>query len=452
MTYAEAFDYLNTFLNWETTPLNATLPKHFNLERMTRLLDAMGNPHESLTVVHVAGTKGKGSTCAFIERALRETGLSTGLYAQPHLISPRERMIVSGRCVTELEFADLTRRFQPILEAHRETGSGRLTFFEIYTAMAFAHFAERQVDVAVIEVGIGGRLDATNVVSPRVSVIAPIGFDHLLALGSTLGKIALEKAGIIKHCCPVVVAPQTPEAMKVIRQVADEKNAPLIDASEIPTERLGIVNERERCHLGEFQGLRLRSLGAHQVSNAATALASLRVIQPDFPSLTDDAIRRGLEAARMHGRFQMSREICGDGSLRSIVLDAAHTGESAASLRQTLREVFPDEAIHFVVGMASDKDARRFAEALAPVAAEARLTRTPNNARAADPDALEEAWRSVGVKATQVPTVQDAFAQIFSEPIPGRVVCVTGSVHFIGYALETAMPNALNEFRREVNL
>jgi dihydrofolate synthase/folylpolyglutamate synthase len=452
MTYTEALAYLDTFLNYEKTALNADLPKHFNLRRVAALLAAMGDPHHAVPVVHVAGTKGKGSTCAFVSAVLREAGYRVGLFTSPHLVSPRERLQVGGACVAAGEFAELVRRARSVLDAHRATDNGRLTFFEVYTALAFRHFAEARADIAVLEVGMGGRLDATNVVIPVLSVITPIGLDHTAALGNTLGRIAREKAGIIKPGRPVVVAHQQPSARDAILQAAADRHAPVVEVDVAAgSEREGIWSGREHCHLHRgdcsLRDLSLRLVGAHQVANAATAFVALTELRRTGWRIPDVALRSGLDAAWAAARFQVGRGPGGS----VLVLDCAHTLESAQALSATLADFFGGRRVSLVVGMSADKNADAFARALSGMAAQVVVTRARTSSRSADPTALLEAWRhhcaDVSVAGSVEEAVERAVAKSAEQPL-----CVTGSVYLAGEALQSVASDHWSTLQQEVGL
>ena len=448
MNYADARRYLDTYLNYEKAPLNARVLRAFNLERVERVLEAVGSPHREVPAVHIAGTKGKGSTATFVYRILLAAGYRAGLYTQPHLVSPRERFQMCGACITQEQMGALLGELLPSFEEHRESELGRLTFYEVYTVMAFAYFAPAGLDVAVLEVGMGGRLDATNVVDPVVSVVTPVDIDHVDALGNTLEEIAGEKAGIIKPARPVVMGYQQPSAESVIRRAAAAVDAPLVDArAEIETTRVGARADADVC---SFRGpgiclddVRLRLVGAHQTQNAATAVSVALRLRDAGWSLPDAAIREGLQQARLHGRFQVTQ--LPDG--RRCVLDAAHTPGSGAALVRTLRETDSEEPITLVVGMSSDKDASGFAQALAPVASHVVLTRAESSPRAFDPEHLAGLFspycESLSVEQSLPAAVANA---------PGDTVCVTGSVYVVGDALRDVAPDAYSEFRREVGL
>ncbi len=445
MTYDDARQFLDALLNYETQPLNARLPRCFNLRRMEALMARLGNPHTDLRIVHVAGTKGKGSICAFAANILRAAGLNVSLYTQPHLVSPRERFQQNGRWISKKQFADLTAQVRPAVEAMRNSELGVITFFEAYTALFFLFARENGADAAVVETGMGGRLDATNICDPVLSVIAPIGLDHTRELGETLEQIAREKAGIVKPRRPVVSSRQNARAESVLREEAERQGAPFISAfEEIRMEREGVQNGREACCLkwrgGSLEGLRLRMLGAHQVENAAAAVAAALTLRREGWHIPLEAMRRGLEETRLYGRFQTAQ--ASDG--RTLILDAAHTPESALALSSLLRELYSDRRVGLIVGMSADKDAAAFARALSPAVSHVELTRASGVGRAASPSTLAEAWRGLHASVSTRACLEQAFAHA-----QGDVVCITGSVYLVGEALRTLAPSLYQTFCEE---
>ena len=290
MNYEAALAYIDTFINSEQSPDFSRQARLYNLERISHLLAQLGNPHRHLKVVHVAGSKGKGSTAALIASILTHAGYKTGLFTQPHLITPRERCRINSRLISEEEFARYVDRLSPSIEAMAspsanggEGGVGRVSFFEIYTALAFTYFADNAVDFAVIEVGLGGRLDATNVVDPLVSVITPISLEHTAILGDTHEAIAREKAEIIKPNRPVVLAPQVPEAQAVFEAVAADRDAPMESVGrDIHLKRKDWNVNGQTFDLTtpsvSYPDLFLSLLGEHQAVNAATTIGCIERI------------------------------------------------------------------------------------------------------------------------------------------------------------------------------
>jgi len=283
MNYTEAIAYLHSLTDYEKTRIKRYTPETLDLSRVESLLTALGNPHTQFPAVHVAGTKGKGSTSAMIEACLRAADYRTGLYTSPHLHTFRERIQVAGRKITREEVVELVEEIHPLIE--RMPG---VTTFEAITAMGFLTFARSEVDVAVVEVGLGGRLDATNVLTPAVSVITSISLDHTYLLGDTLGEIAREKAGIIKPNIPTVSAPQRAEAIQVIQSISQERDAPLVEVGRDwdyepgPTDWDGQRFTARRVSDGgsDLSGdYRISLLGRHQLENATSALVALDILR-----------------------------------------------------------------------------------------------------------------------------------------------------------------------------
>ena len=284
-TYPEALTYLNHFINYERTQPQRYAPELLSLDRMNHLLDRLGRPDRAYRALHVAGTKGKGSTAAMIESGLRAAGYRTGFYISPHLHTFRERMRVNNEYIARETFARLVDELEP----HFNAVAG-LTWFEIVTAVAFTFFAREKIEVAVLEVGLGGRFDATNVVTPAVSVITSLSMDHMNLLGNTLEQIAFEKAGIIKQHVPVVSAPQAPAVMDVIRRVARIRGARLILPPPLPPAPFR--------GFPVSQGREFPLLGAHQIINAHVAVTALQVANEQGLAVSDEAIRQGLETVK----------------------------------------------------------------------------------------------------------------------------------------------------------
>lgn len=397
-TYHEALAFLDQYANYELNRSVPYAPKTFDLARIEGVLARLGNPHRAYKVVHVAGTKGKGSTCCLIESALRAAGYRTGLYTSPHLQTFRERIQVDGRLIAPEQVAALVDELEPHIAAVPS-----LTYFEIVTALGLVYFSRRHVDVAVVEVGLGGRLDATNVVRPEVSVITSLSLDHMAWLGDTLDKIAFEKAGIIKPGVPVVSAPQPPEASAVIERVAAERNAPLTligrawlyAPGQIQPDGQWFTRLRPEWYANfapvpECYWLAL--LGRHQIVNATVALAALDVLRERGLNTSAEAVERGLRDVRWPARLEvLSRDPL-------AVVDGAHNGESAQRLRAALEEWFPRRQWTLIFGASSDKDFAAMFDALLPVTARLILTRA-RSVRAADPERLAELAEARGQRA-----------------------------------------------------
>jgi dihydrofolate synthase/folylpolyglutamate synthase len=437
LTFAEALSYLDGFINyepWGKRQVKVSYSREaFNLEEFARFLARLDDPHRRLKSVVVAGTKGKGSTAAMIASIAQASGLKVGLYTSPHLCSIRERIRVDGEMISEEVFAALVSDLMPHLEAAGMAGQRRFrTYFEILTAMALLHFQRVGVELAVLEVGLGGRLDATNVATPLVSVITPISFDHTEILGDTIPKIAREKAGIIKPHGLAVAAPQRPEALAVIQEVCRAQQARLIDvARELRWRPLHGDWTGSRFELESaghaYPPLETPLAGPHQILNAATAIAAAEQLQAQGLPLSVEGIRRGLRQVRWEGRLEtVSRQPW-------IVLDGAHNQDSARCIRQALSTCFQYRRLILVLGISANKNLAGIVEELAPLAAVTIATRAlvPRAAPAQQVADLAAKW-CARVIVDDEP--QRALAAAIAEARPEDLVLVTGSLYLVGDA------------------
>jgi len=408
------------------------------LANITALLARLGDPHNKFPSVLIAGTNGKGSTAAFTRSVLEAAGYQVGLYTSPHLESFRERIQVGSACIAEDDVVALSDQIEEVLRcspASLAEPSGDLThvtFFEFVTAMALRYFADRQVDIAVLEVGMGGRLDATNVVTPLVSVITGVELDHCAQLGSTISSIAREKAGIIKPQGLVVTPALQNGALDVIAEVSRARDATLfVGARDFWWRRTSFSRQGQTFRYGDDAGelcdLAITLLGAHQVANAAVAVRTCRLLRAYGYRVGQDALRHGLGEARWPGRFEVVRDN------PTVVLDSAHNPDGARKLRAALEEVFPGRRVILVFGVMEDKDAASMMEALQPVVDCAVVTR-PHLDRAAGVRALAELAAKFFGRVEAVEEVVDAVA--FAVGIAGAedVVCVTGSIFTVAEA------------------
>ena len=373
----------------------------------------MGQPHERLRFIHVAGTNGKGSTCAMLESIYRAAGLRVGLYTSPHLVSFRERIQVNRQPIAAADAARLMGEMEPVLS--RFPAGSAPTFFEAVTVLALRHFAEQDCDLVILETGLGGRLDATNIVTPLASVITQIAFDHQQWLGDTLWKIAAEKAGIIKPGVPVITAPAAGgEVLEVISETAARVGAPW---TQVPDFQAGMDADALAV---------LALLGEHQRLNAALALATVRVLQPKI-AVSAEAARRGLETVSWAGRLQVVKRSDG----RLFLLDGAHNPAGIDSLRAALARYFPAERPTLVVGMLADKEWPAMIRALAPLAA--RIVTVPvSSARTVPAGELAEAGRSANPAVESALSLNEALQRTQND----RFIVVTGSLYMVGEALE----------------
>ena len=430
MTYAEAVLFLNGLPRFGA---------NFGLETTRSLAALAGDPQERLRFIHVAGTNGKGSTCAMLESIYRTSGLRVGLFTSPHLISFRERIQVNREWISEADVARLVEQMQPtaVAEAYgmrpadknegehnlkaAATVAGALppTFFEFVTVLALRYFAEQACDLVIWETGLGGRLDATNIVLPLASVITSISFDHQQWLGDTLAQIAAEKAGILKPGVPAVTAVDGLEALAVIRTIAQLQGAPLTVVESHAAARLD----------GSFV---LPLLGEHQRQNAALALAVVRVVQEKIP-VRETVIRDGLAQVQWPGRMQVVQR-----GMQSVLLDGAHNPEAALALRTALQPPFSKGRLGLVLGMLHDKDWRKVCEILAPQAQKIFLVPVSSE-RTCAPDELNAACSRANPGAAVVVcgSLSAALAQAADEPF----VVITGSLYLVGEALELLNPS-----------
>ena len=442
MNYEAALAYIDTFINSERSPDFSRQARFYNLERISRLLAHLGDPHHRLKVVHVAGSKGKGSTAALIASILTHAGYKTGLFTQPHLITPRERCRINAQLISEAEFARYVDQLKPSIEAMTpspacgaEGGGGRVSFFEIYTALAFTYFADNAVDFAVVEVGLGGRLDATNVVDPLVSVITPISLEHTAILGDTHEAIAKEKAEIIKPNRPVVLAPQLYEAQAVFEAVAANREAPMDGVGrDIHLKRKDWSINGQTFDLTTqsafYPDLFLPLLGEHQAVNAATAIGCIERIRKEGYKIPRTSIYGGLKAVRWAGRMQVV------GQSPVILLDGAHSPTSAEVLCKAVLEVFRYRRLILVVGLMRDKDLQAIGQVLCPFADEIITTQAFDNPRVTPAKEIAQAWSKTGANFHVCPNVREAIPLAQSIATTSDLICIAGSIYIVGEAMK----------------
>jgi dihydrofolate synthase/folylpolyglutamate synthase len=434
--YHDSLDYLYSRLNYERLGM-PRVATELRLGRMRRLLLRLGDPQDAYRIVHVAGTKGKGSTSAMIAAALTAGGVSTGLFCSPHLHALEERFNIDGRCAAREEIVALTEAVRPVVaeldvsDPHpRQRG---LTFFEITTAMGLLHFARRGAGVVVLEVGLGGRLDSTNVVRPEVAAITSISYDHTRLLGNTLGAIAGEKAGILKRGRPAVSGVRPTEARAAIERVARLRHVPLHELDVdfqyeyLPPPPPVLRPEAGRVAVSTWRGdwgeFALPLFGAHQAENAAVALACLDVLAERGLAVDRPAVARGFAALRWPARVEIL------GSNPWLVVDGAHNVASAEALAETLRTCFPPGRRTLVFGTTRDKDLRGQLRALLPEFATRIATRYVENPRAVPPDEVAAAIHDIdGGTAQLTADPAEALAAALRATPPDGLICITGSL------------------------
>jgi dihydrofolate synthase / folylpolyglutamate synthase len=454
-SYAEALNYLYSYTNFEHKRIDQYTPDKIDPSRPARLLALLGNPHQRYPAVHIAGTKGKGSVAALCAACLRAAGLKTGLYTSPHLIEFRERFRVltpddaDGR-ISEAHFTEIIEEIKGVVE--RVPG---LTWFELVTAVAFLYFARQAVDVAVVEVGLGGRLDATNVIIPLVSVITSLSLDHTELLGNSLVEIATEKGGIIKPGIPVVTAWQPAEALARLQAIASERQSPLIlvgrdytyeAVAGTPHGQIIRVTAQPphaaQPGAGTARPSQPRSLtiplaGQHQQENAVVALAALDVIRPYFPGLSDESVAQGMATVSWPGRLQLlspAADAPGAAAGRPwprILLDCAHNPHSAKVLADSLPAIYSYRRLWLVLGITADKNVRGILQQLLPPADTVFVTRS-SHPRAADPDLLRRIATELGYRVESYARLIDAVKAAGEMAAADDLICVTGSIFVVG--------------------
>jgi dihydrofolate synthase / folylpolyglutamate synthase len=434
--YQDSLDYLYGRLNYE----RLGMPKgsaELRLGRMRRLLRRLGDPQESLRIVHVAGTKGKGSTSAMLAASLSASGVKTGLFCSPHLHRLEERFRIDGREASAEDLVALVEAVRPAVEAldatdphYRHRGA---TFFEVTAAMGLLHFARKNAGVVVLEVGMGGRLDSTNVVRPALAIITTISFDHTRQLGNTLGAIAGEKAGILKRGRPAIIGVRGDEARAAIQRVARLRRTPLreIDVDfdydylppEAPLTRPTPGRVVVRTWRREWPSIALPMLGAHQGQNAAVALASLDALGEQGIEVGPEDVARGFASLNWPARVEVL------GERPWIIIDGAHNVASAKALAETLRTCFPPSPLTLVFGTTREKDLPGQLQALLPLADTVIATRYVKNPRAVPPEEIADAVRdSAGRSILLASDPAEALALARLLTPPNGLICVTGSL------------------------
>jgi dihydrofolate synthase/folylpolyglutamate synthase len=413
--YHLALDYLYSFVDYSLKKADQLAAAHFDLGRMRQLMAALGNPQHDYPTIHVAGTKGKGSTSALCASVLTASGRKTGLYSSPHLVDFCERIQIDGQPISHAELADLVEEIKPTVAA-----ISMLTTFEITTALGFLYFARKKVDAAVIEVGLGGRLDATNVITPRVAVITSLSYDHTAVLGDTLAKIAAEKAGIIKPGVPVVSSPQKQEALEVLERVSAEKNAPLTVVGRDMAFERGEHSLDGQTFIIQQSSFRIRLLGEYQVTNAVTAYAALK--QSGF-DLTDAEIAKGFAEARWPCRFEIANR-----ANPTLIFDSAHNEDSFEKLAAALTEYFPGRKVILIFGVSEDKHIFAMLSAIKGIISRLLVTRA-DHPRALEPEKIIETAKEVPVACESAAPVEAALARALELAAEtGDVIVSAGSM------------------------
>ncbi len=437
-TYEDSLKYLFAMTDYEKQRMIRYNVNTFDLTRMYELLAELGNPHQKVKAIHVAGTKGKGSTSTMIARMLEANGYSVGLYTSPHITSLHERIEVNSCCITNDDVTELVNIVRPAVDKLTQNGR-KPTFFELFTTMAFVHFAQKEVDFAVLETGMGGRLDSTNVVTPEVSVITSISIDHQRQLGKTIALIAGEKAGIIKKGVPVVTVAQSPDALEVIRKKAAELGSDIhiigedIDFScrfeasreDGPHTRICVLTPTSR-----FEHLKVPLPGEHQALNCGLALVALDCLKKLNYAIDDEKSIEGLGMVKMPGRLQVVY------NNPRVVVDMAHNAASIKALIQTIGQHIPYDSMVMIFGCNADKDIIGMLDELQYGADKVIFTRS-SSPRAVRPDELAELYvEQTGRMCQTALSLGDALKIAKSAVTREDVICITGSVYLVGDAIK----------------
>ncbi len=434
MNFSQAEEYLNNFTNYERIPGVSYAQSGYSLRHVEKLLDRMGNPQLAARTVHIAGTKGKGSVSAMIAQVLSTSGYRTGLYTSPHLLNLRERIKVDGTLISEPEFAAAMAEVKPFIESMKQDSDSQpLTYFEALTALAFVYFREKRVDFQVLEVGLGGRLDATNVVSkPSVCVITAISFDHMQILGNTLAQIAREKAGIIKPGCWVAISPQPEEAASVFSEICRQKEAKAIwVGKDVTWHKINGDLDHQSLVINGTKGeykVNIPLLGDFQLENASTAVAALEILASKGFAVSPGNIAQGLAQVKWPGRFQVVRR------QPTVLIDGAHNVESIKRLVENLKAYFPGKRIFLVFGTSSDKDITGIVKELVPISQHVIVTQA-SHSRAAPTATLATEFSKYGIEPENKGTVTEAISRALSRAENTDVICVTGSLFVVAEAL-----------------
>jgi len=444
MTYLETVQYLESFINYEKIPVYP-YKESLKLERVKNFLATIDNPQDSLKCLHIAGTKGKGSTCVFVAYILRQAGYKVGLYTSPHLSDFRERIRILRPkpldnspqtakdfegMISKGEVTGLVERLKPLIQDYNKYSEyGPLSFFEVYTSLAFLYFKEKKVDFAVLETGLGGRLDATNVVNPLVAAITPISYEHTQKLGNTLREITTEKAGIIKvHRLIVISAPQEKETMEVIRQKCKEAGAKLYEVNKDIFYEKANKGFNVMGIFGEYPNLEIRLLGEHQRINATVAIGIIEALRFYGIYVGIDSIREGLYNTFWPGRC----EIVSRNPL--VVLDGAQNIASMKALKEAVKENFSAEGgkykrLILILGISSDKDVKGICNEIYDLADEIVLTKA-DNSRATAPQTLVKYFNGKKVHITD--NAKEAKELAYRLTKKEDLILVCGSLFVVG--------------------
>ena len=421
MKYQEAIKYITEVGNFGS---------NYGLERTYKLLEFLDNPHGKLKIIHVAGTNGKGSTTAMITSMLKEAGYKVGMYTSPFLEEFEERIQINGNNIPKEKLAQLMTKIKYAVDKVIEEGYNHPTEFEIITALMFLYFATEKVDFAVVEVGLGGRLDSTNVITPILSVITSISFDHTNLLGNTLEEIAAEKAGIIKSCIPTVIYPQEEMAERVISSKCQELDSKLYKINKEDAKLINIIKEDKiyqqvKVKLDDEYDVKLPLLGEHQILNLAVALKALEVIKDKAPKLNRESIVKSLATVRWNGRLEIMS------NSPYVVIDGAHNIQGITQLDKNIKKYFEYKDMYLILGILADKDVEDMVKVITPKAKKV-FTVTPNSMRAETAEELLEEVKKYNESCEAYNDYKNAFEDALKLCKKDDLLLISGSLYMIG--------------------
>lgn len=421
MKYQEAIKYITEVGNFGS---------NYGLERTYKLLEFLDNPHGKLKIIHVAGTNGKGSTTAMITSMLKEAGYKVGMYTSPFLEEFEERIQINGNNIPKEKLAQLMTKIKYAVDKVIEEGYNHPTEFEIITALMFLYFATEEVDFAVVEVGLGGRLDSTNVITPILSVITSISFDHTNLLGNTLEEIAAEKAGIIKSCIPTVIYPQEDMAERVISSKCQELDSKLYKINKEDAKLINIIKEDKiyqqvKVKLDDEYDVKLPLLGEHQILNLAVALKALEVIKDKAPKLNRESIVKSLATVRWNGRLEIMS------NSPYVVIDGAHNIQGITQLDKNIKKYFEYKDMYLILGILADKDVEHMVKVITPKAKKV-FTVTPNSMRAETAEELLEEVKKYNESCEAYNDYKNAFEDALKLCKKDDLLLISGSLYMIG--------------------
>lgn len=421
MEYKETMEYIKNVGNFGS---------NYGLERTERLLELLGNPHKKVKFIHVAGTNGKGSTTSMITSILMEEGFNVGMYTSPFLEEFEERIQINRKNIKKEELTYYMTFIKEAVDKVVEEGYSHPTEFEIITVLMFKYFYEKKIDYGVIEVGLGGRLDSTNVVNPVLSVIASISLDHINILGNTLEEIAREKGGIIKEDVPVVIYPQKEEVFKVLEEIANLKNSRIYNINKEDGKLIDIINDKEIYQKVLIKGMlkdyniNLNLLGEHQILNCALAIKSVEVLSK-IEGFKINNLEKALEKVKWNGRLEiLNREPL-------IVIDGAHNIDGIKALKENVNKYFNYNNLYLLIGILADKQVKEMLEEIVPLSKKV-IAVTPNSTRAELSEDLKNEIKKINKNVDSYESYSEAFNNILGNASKDDMILVTGSLYMIG--------------------